>query len=170
MNTRPRKSAQWTTTSYESFFPSCFAITGKQSLDYEMPGTGTWGLFSKHLSIPCQPAGQAARQPLSFSPLCWDAEKQAVYRPRGWRDERGKKGRGAEETEKERRRALEHIHRLTLTEEMENRAELNIQECVCAHGERKATFRGVWEPQHRGTHLRSLPCSGHNKKVTCIHL
>lgn len=58
-----------------------------------MPGTGTWGLFSKHLSIPSQPAGQAARQPLSFSPPCWDAEKQAVYRPRGWRDERGKRRR-----------------------------------------------------------------------------
>lgn len=33
--------------------------------------------------------------------------------------------------EKKRRRALEHIHRLTLMEEMENRAELNIRTCVC---------------------------------------
>lgn len=81
------------TASSESFSLHIFAITGKQSLDYKMPGAGTWGLFSKHLSIPCQPAGQAARQPLSFPPLCWDAEKQAVYRPRGWRDERGKKRR-----------------------------------------------------------------------------
>lgn len=35
--------------------------------------------------------------------------------------------------EKKRRRALEHIHRLTLMEEMENRAELNIRTCVCVH-------------------------------------
>lgn len=35
--------------------------------------------------------------------------------------------------EKKRRRALEHIHRLTLMEEMENRAELNIRTCMCVH-------------------------------------
>lgn len=55
--------------------------------------------------------------------------------------------RGEEWEAEERRRALEHIHRLTLTEEMENRAELN----VCA--ERKDTTAALGSTMDKYTPL-----------------
>lgn len=78
----------------------------------------TRGLFTRHGSVPTS----------SFvaSPcFCRDAEKQACYRPEGWRmreEEREEEGVLRDEQAEERRRALEYIHRLTLVEQMESRA------------------------------------------------
>ena len=61
----------------------------------------------------------------SFPRFCRDAEKQACYRPEGWRmreEEREEEGVLRDEQAEERRRALEYIHRLTLVEQMESRA------------------------------------------------
>lgn len=48
--------------------------------------------------------------------------REKGYRPKGWRDEKREEGVLRGEQAEERRRALEHIHRLTLAGQMENGA------------------------------------------------